>query len=162
LSLEMLAGRAFTEAESRDPGADAVIVNRGLAKLFWPDVSPIGRTFQVVRAGGRETARVVGVAPDLVYEEFGEVTPRSERMVYVPYARAGWRTQALMVRAPRDPGAVADAIRQEIRAVDPGLALYDVLTMADRRAYNHWGDQFVGRTFSMFALATVLLACIGA
>jgi ABC-type lipoprotein release transport system permease subunit len=34
--------------------------------------------------------------------------------------------------------------------------------MADRRAYNHWGDQFVGRTFSMFALATVLLACIGA
>src|SRR5262249_20898953 len=31
-----------------------------------------------------------------------------------------------------------------------------------RRAYNHWGDVFIGRTFSVFAGATLLLSCIGA
>lgn len=162
LSLALIGGRPFTEAESRDADTDAVIINQRLAGLLWPGASAIGRAFRVVRAGEPETVRVVGVAPDLVYEEFGEVTPRSERMVYVPYARAGWRTQALMVRTPRDPAAVADAIREEIRAVDPGIAVYDVMTMRDRRAYNHWGDRFVGQTFSAFALAAVLLACIGA
>ena len=46
--------------------------------------------------------------------------------------------------------------------MDPGFATYDVLTMADRRAYNHWLDRFMGRTFFAFAIAALVLAAIGA
>jgi ABC-type antimicrobial peptide transport system permease subunit len=61
------------------------------------------------------------------------------------------------------PGAdVMPLIREEIRAIDPGLAVFDVMTMRERRNYNHWGNVFIGRTFSAFAGATLLLACIGA
>lgn len=96
-----------------------------------------------------------------MYEEFSEQTPQSRLNVYVPYARAGGRAQALMVRT-REVAAVVPRIREEIRTIDSGLAVFDVMTMKDRRAYNHWTEVFIGRTFSVFAGATLLLACIGA
>jgi putative ABC transport system permease protein len=106
--------------------------------------------------------RIVGVAPDLVYEEFGEETPQSQLNVYVPYVRSGNRTQALLIRTAGNPAGVATAVRRAIQSVDRGFAVYDTLTMDERRAYNHWGDRFVGRTFSTFAMAALLLACVGA
>jgi putative ABC transport system permease protein len=161
LSLDLVQGRVFTASEEDDPSTTSVIVNARLARRLWPDGSAIDRTFGLSTPAFNQTARVVGVAPDLVYEEFSETTPQSELMVYLPYARTAPRTHAVLLRA-RDPAAVSDAVREAVRSVDAGVAVFDMLTMRDRRAYNHWGDRFVGRTFSVFAMATVLLACIGA
>ncbi|HUF47755.1 MAG TPA: ADOP family duplicated permease [Vicinamibacterales bacterium] len=161
LSLEMVEGRAFTAFEERDPATASVVINQRLARRLWPGQPAVDRTFQLAATAFTETVRVVGVAPDLVYEEFGETTTMSELMVYLPYARTAPRTQALLVRA-REPAAVAAATREAVRSVDAGVAVFDMLTMRARRAYNHWGDRFIGQTFSAFAIATVLLACIGA
>jgi putative ABC transport system permease protein len=161
LGLELVDGRTFTGAENTDPAGDAVIVNRGLAERFWPGGSALDRTFRMVNATGPSIVRVVGVAPDLVYEEFTEQTPQSQLNVYIPYVRSGSRAQALIVRT-RPDASLAPLIREELRAIDSGLAMFDVMTMSERRGYNHWGDVFIGRTFSAFAGATLLLACIGA
>jgi predicted permease len=161
LGLALVDGRTFTSAESTDPAGDAVIVNRRFADRFWPGASALGRTFLVTSPADTRLARVVGVAPDLVYEEFSEQTPQSLLNVYVPYARTGGRAQALMVRTSR-PSEVIPRIREVIQALDPGLAIFDVMTMRDRRDYNHWGEVFIGRTMSAFASVTLLLACIGA
>ncbi|HUR20962.1 MAG TPA: ADOP family duplicated permease [Vicinamibacterales bacterium] len=161
LALSLVEGRGFTATEAADPQGDAVIVNRTLAKRLWPGTSALDQTFRLVTPTTTATVRVVGVAPDLVYEEFSEQTPQSQLNVYVPYVRTGARAQALLVRV-RPGAAVMPLIREEIRAIDPGLAVFDVMTMRERRGYNHWGDVFIGRTFSAFAVATLLLACIGA
>jgi putative ABC transport system permease protein len=105
---------------------------------------------------------VVGVVPDLVYEELGEETPQSQLTIYVPYVQLGWRTMAIVVRAPSGPGALAAPVRRAIREVDPVFAAFDVLTMEDRRAATQWGERFLGRTFAMFAVAALLLVCVGA
>jgi putative ABC transport system permease protein len=161
LGLPLVEGRGFTGREAADPQGDAVIVNRSLANRLWPGGSALDQTFRMVTATTIATVRVVGVAPDLVYEEFSEQTPQSQLNVYLPYVRSGSRAQAVLVRVR--PGAdVMPLIREEIRAIDPGLAVFDVMTMRERRGYNHWGDVFIGRTFSAFAGATLLLACIGA
>jgi predicted permease len=162
LGLSLASGRTFTATESADLGTPAVIVNRRMAALMWPGDDAIGRMFTMRDNNGARQVRVVGVAPDLVYEEFGEETPQSQLNVYVPYIRAGWRTQALLISATSDPASLASLVRPAIRAVDPGMAIYDVMTMDARRAYNHWSDQFIGRTFTAFAFAALLLACIGA
>jgi putative ABC transport system permease protein len=161
LSLPLLEGRTFTSIEASAAQGDAVIVNRSLAERLWPGQRALDRTFQLRTSTGTTTVRVVGVSPDLVYEELSEQTPSSRLNVYLPYARSGGRAQALMVRT-RQPASVIPEIREAIRALDPGLAIFDVMTMADRRAYNHWAEVFIGRTFSAFAGATLLLACIGA
>jgi putative ABC transport system permease protein len=161
LSLPLVEGRTFTSAEAANPRGDVVIINRALAERLWPHQSALDRTFRLVTNSDTSAVRVVGVSPDLVYEEFSEQTPQSRLNVYLPYVRMGGRAQALMVRT-RQAASVVPLIREEIRNLDPGLALFDVMTMKDRRAYNHWANVFIGRTFSAFAGATLLLACIGA
>jgi predicted permease len=158
----LISGRTFTATETTDPQARIVIVNQRLAARLWGDEPAIDRTLTLGDSAGPIALRVIGVAPDLVYEEFGEETPQSQLTVYVPPARAGWRTQALLISAPAEVTGLADAARRAIRSVDPGLAVYDVMTMADRRAFNHWSNAFLGRLSEAFAVAALLLACIGA
>jgi ABC-type antimicrobial peptide transport system permease subunit len=140
-----------------------VIVNARLAARFWPGESPLDRTVQAVNANGEVTGtmRVIGVAPDLVYEEFGETTPQSALNIYVPYARSGSRTLALLVRASGNPATLADGLRKAVRSVDPSFAAYDVLTMTDRRAMVTFGERFLATTFTVFAVTALLLACLG-
>jgi predicted permease len=162
LNVPLIDGRTFTTAESADADADIVVVNARLAARLWPGETAVGHTLRISGGDSFVPARVIGVAPNLVYEEFGEETPQSQLMVYVPTARAGWRTQAVLMRVNGDPASVAPQLRAAVRRVDPGFAVYDVMTMTDRRGYNHWGNRFMGRAASDFAIVALLLAAIGA
>ena len=161
MGLELIEGRVFSSDESRRADADVAIVNRRLAERFWPGSSALGRRLQVVSGDETTPYRVIGVAPNLVYEELGEETEQSQQMVYVPYARAGWRTMALLARASGDPGPLAAPLRAAVRDIDPFFAAYDVHTMTDRRRLTSWGERFLAQTFAAFALMALLLACVG-
>jgi len=161
LALDLLDGRTFTDAEALDPAADVVIVNRRLADLFWPGETALGRRIGIVQPEGPRWLRVVGVAPDLVYEEFGEETAQSRFNVFVPYGRLGWRTMALLVRTSGDPAALIGSVRRTLHQVDPAIAPYDVMTMWQRRAFTQWGERFLGQMFAAFAITALLMACLG-
>ena len=161
LGLRPREGRAFTAGETVDPSSDVALVNARLAAKLWPQGGAVGRRLGIVGAEETSWRRVVGVAPDLVYEEVGEENPQSQLTVYVPAAVAGWRTMALLVRTDGDPGPLAAALPRALREVDPGLAPYDLMTMEQRRLVTHWSERFLGRLFGGFATAGLLLACIG-
>jgi predicted permease len=170
LGLTLHAGRSFTEGEAVDPESDVVVVGARLAAELWPDQDPLERrlgivgTYAPTAADGSEATRwlrVVGVAPDLVYEEVGEETAQSQRTVYVPSAVAGWRTMALLVRADGDPASLAIGVPRVLRAIDPALAPYDVMTMAQRNVVTHWGESLLSRLFTGFAAIGLLLSCLG-
>jgi putative ABC transport system permease protein len=161
LGLQLVEGRTFSGEEARRAESDVVIVNRRLAERFWSGDSAIGRSLQIATASSPETYRVIGVAPDLVYEELGEETEQSQLMLYVPYARAPWRTMALMLRAPEDPVQAAAPLRTAVREIDPFFAAYDVQTMTRRRIVTSWGERFLAQTFAAFSVTALLLACVG-
>jgi putative ABC transport system permease protein len=138
------------------------IVNRSLAARFWPGQEALGRQLTVATTSGVDAFRVVGVAPDLVYEELGEETAQSKLNVYVPYGRAAWRTMALMLRTAGDPAGVAPSVRGAIREVDPASAPFDMQTMIERRRSTSWGERFMGNVFAGFGFSALLLACLGA
>lgn len=162
LALRLHEGRTFSETESRAAEADVVIINRRLAERLWPGGGAVGRTLTVREAEGLRALRVIGVAPNLVYEELGEETVQSQLNVYMAPGSAGRRTMALLVRTTGDPAAVAGAVRRVLHDVDPAIAPYDVLTMRARRAYTQWGERFLSRMFTGFAVAALLMACLGA
>jgi len=163
LGLSLREGRVFTSDESAADDSDVVIVNQRLADRFWPGESALGRRLGVLDdAGAIDWRRVIGVSPNLVYEELGEETAQSRFIVYVPVARAGWRTMALLVRAAGDPGGLASAARQVVRDADPNLVAFDVLTMWQRRTFTQWGERFVARLFAMFGATALLIAVVGA
>ena len=69
-----------------ESAADVAVINQGLARRLWPGDSPLDR--RIGFRGGRDIDwfRVVGVVPDIHYEEVGEETEQSRLNVYLPYA----------------------------------------------------------------------------
>ena len=162
VGLTLVEGRTFSPTEMTRPDDTSVIVNKRLADLFWPQQNAVGREVRIAVGRNVETARIIGVAPNLVYEELGEETPQSQLTMYVPYLRTGWRTMALLVRAEGRPESLGGAAREAVRSIDPAVATFDLMSMTERRRVTSWGEHFLGRTFSAFALAAVFLACLGA
>lgn len=160
LGAPLLEGRAFDAAEHASPRAEVAVVNDALARRFLPG-GAVGRRIGVVDGDVTRWLRIVGVAPDLQYEEFGEETAQSRFHVYVPYAGRPYRTMALAVRTTTPPRAQADAVRGVLRGLDPGLAAWDVRTMEEVRAHTTFEQRFFGRLMGAFAAQALLLACLG-
>jgi predicted permease len=156
-----LDGRAFTPSETVNPDADVVIVGRRLAARLWPGEAPLDRRLGVVTRDGVEWRRVVGVAADVVYEEFGEETEQSRLVVYVPFARTAPRTAAVMVRSSGAPEGALAIVRDAMRAEFPGFPAYDLRTMRELREYTTWEQRVFGQVMAVFAAIAVLLAWIG-
>lgn len=166
LGAPLLEGRTFTPSEHAAPESDVAIVNQSLARRFFPK-GALGGRLALVDAGGltgRATVRwlrVVGVAPDLQYEEFGEETAQSRLNVFLPYAASPGRSLALLVRTKTTPRAQADAVRRVFREIDPGLATWDVRSMEEVRVVTTWEQRFFGNLMGTFAAQALLLACLG-
>ena len=154
-------GRTFTDDEFRNAQADVVVVSRALAERLWPGESPLDRRLSLVTGGRLEAFRVVGVAPDIVYEEIGEETEQSRLIVYVPYARVASRTMAMMVRTTGSPDASISAIRGVMRERFAGMPAYDLRTMAQVRTYTTWEQRIFGEVMAAFAVVAMALAWLG-
>jgi putative ABC transport system permease protein len=161
LGLRLVEGRAFTASEAADPAARVTILNQRLARRLWPSGSAVGRRVGVT--GGDEILwlRVVGVAPDLVYEELGEQTEQSRMNLYFPYAFSAPRTMAVLVRVQGDPSSLAMPVRDALRRVHAGLPVYDVRTMQEVRRFTTFEQRFFGSMMTVFAGTALLLACLG-
>ena len=166
LGAPLVEGRSFTASEHASPASDVVIVNRALARRFWPG-GALGQRLALVDGGGRHPdapmtwLHVVGVAPDIQYEEFGEETAQSRLNVFRPYAAAPGRLLAGLVRTATPPRAQAETVRRVFRELDPGLAVWDVRTMEEVRAFTTWDQRFFGHLMGAFAAQALLLACLG-
>jgi predicted permease len=162
LGTRLRGGRDFTPQEAADSTARVAMVNQALAERLWPNESPLGRRV-TVKVGGADTATlaVVGVAPDLVYEELGEQTAQSRLQLFAPYARLGWRGMSVVVRTQGPPALVAPAVRRTMRAIDPSLPAFDVRTMDEVRRYTTWPYRLWGQSFATFGALALLLAAVG-
>ena len=160
LGIELLEGRDFTATELGDASARVAIVGASLAAALWPDGDATGRRFRPVDDPA-EWFTVVGVAPDLQYEEFGEDDEQTHRQIHVPYAQDPSRQMALLVRAHGRPESLVTAVRGELRALDATLAPYDIMGLGRRRAVTAWTERMMGQTFAGFGAAALLLALAG-
>lgn len=161
LNVPIVDGRTFTEQEAEDPAAAVAILNQSLANRLWPGERAIDR-----RVGFRGTQtitwlRVVGVVPDIHYEEISEGTEASRLNVYVPYSRDGSRSMALLVRASSSPGALVSPARDLLQSLSSTFPVYRLMPMSDLRRFTTWEQEFFGSLMGAFAIAALLLACLG-
>jgi predicted permease len=171
LGIEPLAGRDFTAAEALDPESGVAIVGARLAARLWPSggvgaaggggnfASAVGRRLELPEVG---SFRVIGIVPDLQYEEFGEDGEAARLQVHLPYAVSGWRGMSILVRAAAgDPATLTAAVRDELARLDGTLAPYDIMTMRERRAYTTWPQHLFGQSFAAFAAIALVLSVSG-
>ena len=161
IGLPLVAGRTFTEQETGDPDAEVALINQRLARRLWPDSSPLDRRVGLRFGDDILWLRVVGVAPDVHYEEIGEDTEQSRLNVYVPYARNGSRSLAMLARAQGSPDALVGPARDALRRIGPTFPVYRLMPMRELRRHTTWEQEFFGNLMAGFAVFAMLLACLG-
>ena len=126
MSISMLRGREFTEADN-EKAQYVAIINDTMAQKYWPKQDPIGHTFHLA-SDTKHTLTVVGIAADAHYNG---VTGQVGNTFYVPLAQhldVG-SLQALQVRTAGDPGAMIPTVQRTISDLAPDLPVFDVKTM---------------------------------
>ena len=138
------------------------LVNRNLARQFWPGTSPLGAHMNVEDVGDVEIA---GVIEDVKHHSLEE-PPSFD--IYVPYHHVAQNAVVYLatntfwvVRTNGDPLSLATAVRREIRSVDPDVAASTTQTMDHYLAAAIAPRRFNLILLGLFAMAALLLASTG-
>jgi putative ABC transport system permease protein len=156
LGIPMLRGRAFSDSDAA--GSPSVcIVSSAFARRYFPGEDPIGRRllFGFTESVPRE---IVGVAGDVKRDGLGEA---SRPEMYVPFVQDPWWASYVAIRAAGDPGRLAGALREEVRALDPALPLEGVQPMTQIVADSVAQPRFRTTLLALFSVTALLLAAIG-
>jgi ABC-type lipoprotein release transport system permease subunit len=93
-----------------------------MAERHWPDGDPIGKEIEL--SSGRR--QIVGVVQTI--RDFGPDSPGGP-MMYLTTNQRPVRSLTWLIETTSPPAALADAVRAEVRAVDPNLPAYRVVSM---------------------------------
>jgi len=158
MGLPLIKGRDFSDAEgvSRTPVA---VINDTMARKLWPNADAVGGRFRLADTDPVEWFTVIGVAPDVRQFDMTDEAPMPA--AFVPYPYASTFNTGVVIRANTSPAGLAAAARAEIRASDPGLAIFEVRTMEDLRQSSFWQFRLFGFMFGIFGAAALFLAAIG-
>ncbi|HEX6163543.1 MAG TPA: ABC transporter permease [Vicinamibacterales bacterium] len=161
IDVPLLDGRTFTDAEALDPQAGVALINQELARRLWPGERAVDRRIGYRRNDEIRWLRVIGVAPNVHYEEVGEDTEQSRLNVYVPFTTSGTRAFAMLIRSDAGPAAVVKPLGDALRRIAPTFAVSAVMPMAEVRQRTTWEQEFFGDMMAVFAAGALLLACLG-
>jgi predicted permease len=153
MGIPLVAGRDFTAQDDR-AAVPVAIVNQTLGRRVWGGADPVGRTFK--RGDYRFT--VIGVAADAKYYELGE-TP--EAQVYYAELQLYRPAVTFVVEGVADAAALAPAVRREIRALDPNLAITSIRTYEDVLRDAAGPYRVTASLVSLFGTLALLLAAVG-
>jgi putative ABC transport system permease protein len=159
MNMPLLRGRDFTDAEGASKITVAVI-NDTMAKKFWPGSDPVGARFRLTTRADDEWFTVIGVAPDIWRNNLDDDAPPLPA-AFVPYPYAPTANTGITIRTVGDPASVTASVREQIRAADPSLPLFNVNSMEVVRTMGFWQYRLFGYMFGIFGAAALFLAGVG-
>ena len=156
LGLTIADGRDFRSTDNRTAPAVAV-VNQALADRYFVGTRAIGKKLWL---GGRDRppTEIVGIVGNARTEDLTQM-PRPE--IYLSLWQASAFSKDLVVRTVADPRAAISAIRRELRAVDPTVAVENVKTLDDIRTDSLASRIFARQLLVGFSIVGTLLTVVG-
>jgi putative ABC transport system permease protein len=155
MRIPLLEGRAFTEADARGE-TGSVIVDVDVARRLWPGQRAVGRRFRI----GPESPwlTVVGVTADVKLA--GPDDSLGPYALFYPTTAARATGGDVILRASRDPTAIAAAVRDVMRSLHPELPI-QIRTATQLEAETVELPRFLLAIMIAFAAIALLLAAIG-
>ncbi len=132
------------------------IINRTMARTFWPGKDPLDKVFQM----DGFPVRVIGEVGDV--REWGIRQPVIPQ-AYLPFTFGldeGYPA-AVTVKSASGAGAGITAMRDAVRGIDPGLALFHPLTLRQVIAGSMAGTTYQTALLVIFAVLALVLAAVG-
>src|SRR5215472_9539124 len=159
LQIPLLSGRYFTEQERLDRKL-FVIVSKKLVDQFFPGESPLGKHITRSFADKPETYEIIGVVGDTLHD----VGDPIKATVYFPiFSGIPDRTSSatLVLRTSGDPLSLSIPVQKQIAALDPTLAMHDMLTLPQIVSKATASQSFSTTLVLAFAILSLLLAAVG-
>jgi putative ABC transport system permease protein len=153
MGIRVVTGRGF-DARDLDSARRAVVVSESMRREFWSDADPVG---QVITIDSLPWT-IVGVASDVWHGGMDESLPNE---IYRPVQQAPQHLAELEVWTAGEPRAMAIAIRRVIAAVEPSVAVGQIMTMREMEARHVSPFRFTADVVSAFAVVTLLIAVVG-
>jgi len=124
IGIPLVSGREFTRSDD-ETAAPVAIVNETMAARYWAGKDPVGER---VQAKG-QWLQIVGVARTSKYYSMRELP---KPFFYVPLRQNFSAGAALTIRTKLRPEILAAALSRELKAMDPNLALYEVISLQEQ------------------------------
>lgn len=159
LGVPVLAGRQMTQSEAMD-SMPVAMVTQAFARRFWKDGDALGRRFSIGADSTKVSFTVIGIIGEFRWADLDD-TELPDGAAYVPYPYLFTRNNGLIVRAAGNPVGLTNAIREQIRASDPKVPVFETMAMNDVRRLSYWQYGLFGWMFGIFGAIALVLAAIG-
>ncbi|MDA0327554.1 MAG: FtsX-like permease family protein [Gemmatimonadetes bacterium] len=164
----IVAGRDFTSADRVDaPGV--VLINEAFANQFFTNEDPVGEKIGDMRmrfgplgaihvTGAISESEIVGVVSDIKY---AGLRSDARPALYFSGLQSSVRRRTIAIRSASASGPLVSAVRQELAAMNPTVALTDIQTLDEVMAGAQSRDRFSTLLLSLFGIVALLLASVG-
>ena len=154
----VVAGRMFDTRDSANAQKVAV-VNRALARFFFGNDDPVGRSVHFYKDDANPMV-IVGIVEDATQRSLREEPPMT---IYTPLTQLrqpeGLVTVAL--RTPDNPSSLAGSMRAEVRALAPDVVVDNFRTMEQQIGSELVRERLLAMLSTAFAGLAVVLSCVG-
>jgi putative ABC transport system permease protein len=158
LGIRLMDGREFDDRDVQG-SPDVVIVNQTMARTFWGIESPLGHRIQPDLSGPMCT--IIGVVEDVKNAGLDKPTGTE---IFLPYPQtqgSGNRAASIFLRSQGDPSSLANAVRSEVRSIDPMIPVTNVQTVQEVVASAQSRPRFLTLLLVLFSTVALVIATVG-
>jgi putative ABC transport system permease protein len=155
MQIPRIQGRFFNASDT-EKSQPVVLIDQKMADRFWPHGDAVGK--RVRQNDSRPWMTIAGVVG--VVKEYGLDTD-TRMTIYFPHPQAPSGTMYLVARTAGDPATVANAIVEQVHALNADVPVFDILTMRQRFHDSMTRQRFATAMLAAFALFALVLAAIG-
>ncbi|MGC2110908.1 MAG: ABC transporter permease [Candidatus Korobacteraceae bacterium] len=154
IGMPILSGRDFTNEDDEQHPLVA-IVNQHLARHYWPDGSPLGKSLVF---SPTEKLTIIGVVGD-VRQRGLDKDPVDE--AYCSFAQTHNQWMSLLVRGSRSTREIAPEISWIVHDLDPEAVIADVQALAEVRENSLAPRRNTALFFTIFAVLAMAITASG-
>jgi predicted permease len=155
IGMKLKRGRFFTSGDI-EKAPPVAIVNETMARRFWQGGEAVGR--RIVIRNEQFAREIVGVVSDV--RHFG-LDREAQPEMYAPFEQFVIDVMPMVIRVKSDPARIADAVREQARAVDPTVAIAGVAPMMELLSDSLAQRRFTMLLLCVFAVVATLIASAG-
>jgi len=158
LGLPLLGGRFFSESDTAE-SRPVIVINNTFARRYFAGQDPIGRRLKFGKPSEPDAWQtVIGIVGDEKQDGLGaEVKPE----IYQSSLQSPQDAMTIVTRTSVDPRTLIGPVREQLRALDRSLPVYEVKTIREVLEESLARERFVTLLLVVFAALALVLAAVG-